>query len=302
MATPAFTMLRETIEARRRGIDGDVLHFVADTGPLYKSRRPSVVTVHGVASRWVDNIRKPWLDEVWRYRVRQAIRSTDRVITVSNSSAQDIQDVFGIDRSSISVIPHGIETEKFRTPVEVSDSIASVLPKEFVLYLGNIEPRKNLRELIEAFRTPDIRDLGVPLVIAGKPAWDFQEIMQAIDATPNVIHLGFVSDTDRTALMQRCQLFVFPSLYEGFGFPVLEALSAGAVVLASRRGSLQEVAGPSLALHDLGAAGIAEGLVSALTSPEARESCRRLGPQWAMNFSWDRSVDSHIALYRSVAS
>jgi glycosyltransferase involved in cell wall biosynthesis len=300
MSNAPLTMVRETLEGLRRGGPNEVLHSVSDTGLLVPGPRPTVVTVHGVASRWIDGVRSPAKEAVWRFRVGRAIKSSDRVITVSNSSANDIQDVFGLSPEKITVIHHGIEIKKFSTPTELSPELQAIIPKQFALYLGNIEPRKNLGALISAFNDPELSKLDVPLIIAGKPAWDFKSTMDAIEASPNVMHIGFVSDSDRTALMQQCTLFLFPSLYEGFGFPVLEALAAGAVVASSRRGSLEEVAGPALPLKQLDADGLAEGIVGALTDENRRRNCSESGPAWASRFSWDDSIRSHIEVYESM--
>ncbi|MFU8945398.1 glycosyltransferase family 4 protein [Mycetocola zhadangensis] len=299
---PQITMFRETLAALQRGKPGDILHYVADTGPLVQTRRPSVVTVHGVASRWIDTARTPSQDAVWRTRVRRAIDATERIITVSHSSADDVQNVFDVSPDRITTIYHGIDVEKFSARTELSDELATRLPLKFALYLGNIEPRKNLVELVRAFDRPELKAMGVPLVIAGKPAWNSEDSMRAISRSENVHHLGFVSDLDRVALMQACAVFVFPSLYEGFGFPVLEALSAGAVVTTSRRGSLAEVSGPALELQDLSAEGIASGVIDALTNTKARSDCRVSGLSWASQFTWDESVDKHVEVYKSLAA
>lgn len=299
---PQITMLRESQAALQRGLPGDILHYLADTGPLVRTRRPSVVTVHGVASRWIDTARTASQERVWRARVRKAIESTDRVITVSKSSADDIEHVFGIAPDRITTINHGIDVPTFSEPQGVSPELARRLPTQFALYVGNIEPRKNLVELVNAFRLRELKSLSVPLVIAGRPAWNASESMRAISDSDDVIYLGYVSDADRVALMQMCSVFVFPSLYEGFGFPVLEALAAGAVVTTSRRGSLAEVAGPSLEMASLDADGIADGITFALTDDEARSTCQSEGPMWAERFSWQESVDKHIAVYKSLVA
>jgi glycosyltransferase involved in cell wall biosynthesis len=299
-SNPHSTLLMETLAARGSGRPGDILHFVADTGPLLRCRRPSVVTVHGVASRWIDTARTPTQESVWRTRVRRAIDSTDRIITVSHSSADDIQNVFGISADRISTIYHGIDVAKFSTPTQLSPQLAETLPSKFALYVGNIEPRKNLVELVKAFDLPELKAIGLPLVIAGKPAWNSEESMRAIHASPNVHYVGYVSDSDRIALMQASEVFVFPSLYEGFGFPVLEALAAGAVVTTSRKGSLAEVSGPALEIQDLSAEGVASGVVNALTDANARAQCLQAGLTWAATFSWDDSVDKHVEIYKSL--
>lgn len=295
---PAATLLKENLAAWQGG-EG-LLHYVADTGPLLGTRRPSVVTVHGVASRWIDVARSPLKSKIWSTRVSRAIRSVNHVITVSESSARDVQEVFGVPPEGITTIPHGIDVDQFSTRETLSDEVRQRVAGPFVLYLGNIEPRKNLDPLVRAFGRPEVRELGAQLVIAGKPAWDYDSTMRLIEDSPNVTHLGFVADSDRVALMQHCEVFAFPSLYEGFGFPVVEALAAGAVVVASRRGSLAEVAGPSLAFEELDETGIAAGLVRALKDTDSQDACRRDGLAWAQRFSWQASVDAHIDVYERV--
>lgn len=297
---PALTMMQETMTGLRRGAPDELLHYVADTGPLVRTRRPSVVTVHGVASRWVSIARTSRQERIWRTRVQRAIDSTDHVITVSNSSADDIHEVFGVERDRLTTIEHGIDVPRFAVKHALSDEIAAQVPEKFVLYLGNIEPRKNLPPLVEAFSLPEVRALGIKLVIAGKPAWNSKESLEAIDGSPDVVRLGFVSDEDRTALMQSATVFAFPSLYEGFGFPVVEALAAGAVVITSDRGSLAEVAGPSLRFPSLDPEGIAAGVVTAVTDSEARAKCLEGGFEWASQYTWDASIEKHIEAYRKV--
>lgn len=297
---PLMTMASENFQAISRGQKEEILHYVADTGPLVPCSRPSVLTLHGVASRWITTARNPRQEAVWRARVKRAIRSVDRVITVSESSADDISAVFSIDRNDLTVIPHGIDVPMFSERRELDFDVSNKLPASYALYVGNIEPRKNLVNLIRAFNNPRLRSTGVPLVIAGKPAWNHGETMELIESSDNVIYLGFVSDQQRVALMQQCSLFVFPSLYEGFGFPVLEALAAGAVVASSDRGSLRDVAGPSLVLQDLSPGGLAESIELALGDFQLRETCLENGKKWASEFSWARSVATHVAVYRGL--
>ncbi|WP_216659941.1 glycosyltransferase family 1 protein [Paenarthrobacter sp. CM16] len=278
---------------------GFVLHYSADTGPLLPTRAPSVVTVHGVASRWITTARSARQEKIWRTRVQRAIHSTDAVITVSRSSADDVSEVFGIDPALITTIPHGIDTEYFAQRRVLSERLQHLRSVPYVLYLGNIEPRKNLIELVRAFSLPPLKDLGVKLVIAGKPAWNAAETMAAIESA-GIEHLGFVDDDERVALMQHAALFAFPSLYEGFGFPVLEALASGTAVICSDRGSLKEVAGPSLVFEDTDAESIARGIAGAFSNSTATRHSEDAGLAWARRFSWDASVEAHTAVYEKV--
>ncbi|MFJ4029162.1 glycosyltransferase family 4 protein [Paenarthrobacter sp. NPDC089989] len=296
----ALTAVSETWQGLTLpAVPGSVLHYSADTGPLLPTRAPSVVTVHGVASRWITTARSPRQEKIWRTRVQRAIASTDAVITVSNSSANDVAEVFGVDPSRITTIPHGIDTNYFSAPRELSQRLQHLRSTPYVLYLGNIEPRKNLVALVEAFSLSPLKELGVKLVIAGKPAWNAEESMAVITAA-GVEHLGFVDDDERVALMQHATLFAFPSLYEGFGFPVLEALAAGTPVICSDRGSLKEVAGPSLLFEDTDAESITRGIADALGSSTALDDVRRTGLEWVRQFSWDASVDAHTTVYERV--
>ncbi|KNX36183.1 glycosyltransferase family 4 protein [Luteipulveratus halotolerans] len=297
---PALTMLGESLHGLRRHDDSTVLHYSADTGPLLRTRGRSVATVHGVASRWIDVARTPRQEAVWRGRVRRAISSTDRLITVSHSAARDIAEVFDVPADEIVVIHHGIDQDAFATARTVSAEVEARLPDQFLLYVGNIEPRKNLVELIGAVETLRRRGSGLPLVIAGRPAWNFAETMSRIEASPDVVHLGFVSDGDRAALMQRCTAFVFPSLYEGFGFPVLEAMAAGAPVITSPRGSLAEVAGPSWQTDRLDAVGIAAAVEDALGDTVWLADAAERGRTWATQFSWETSIARHVDVYESL--
>lgn len=300
---PEVTALHETAYGLKQAHRGTICHYVADTGPLLSTKNPSIVTVHGIASRWTNVARSARQDALWRYRVRRAIASTDALITVSRSSAGDVAAEFDVPKSSIHVIPHGIDVDKFARPTTLTPEASKWrLPENFVLYLGNIEPRKNVDNLVRAFQTEELLTLNVPLVIAGKPAWNFSDTMAEIERARNVIHLGFVSDQDRVALMQQCSLFVFPSHYEGFGFPVLEAMAAGAVVACSQRGSLEEVAGPAIRMTDLSPEGVAQSILSALTDESARQRCTETGTDWARSFSWDNSVSAHIDVYRQVST
>lgn len=295
---PALTMLSESVFGLKKLGDNHVTHYVADTGALLRGPNPTVVTVHGVASRWIEGTRSPGKEKLWRARVSRAVVASDSVITVSNSSANDICEIFNIAREKITVIPHGIDVAKFSIRETYTPAMLTrLLPEKFVLYLGNIEPRKNLVNLIKAFQLPELKKSGIHLLIAGRPAWDYGEVMQMIESSANVQHLGFVSDTDRIALMQNCDLFVFPSLYEGFGFPVVEALAAGAVVVSTRRGSLAEVAGPALVLDGVTPEELCRDITISLSDDVQRAECQNSGLAWAQRFSWEQSIQRHVDVY-----
>src|SRR4051794_21183495 len=159
----------------------------------------------------------------------------------SQSSARDVAEVFGVSAADISVISHGIDTDYGVAHAEdaPTEKVERVRPGEYILYIGNIEPRKNLDALLDAYARLKRRNAGLPpLVLAGRPAWNYKHVLKKIEqAGPSVLWLGFVSQAEKIWLLRNCALFVFPSLYEGFGFPVLEALACGAPVLCTEAGS-----------------------------------------------------------------
>lgn len=275
----------------------DILHYTADTGPFLGTRLPTLVTVHGIASRHTQVARTSAQDRVWRKRVQHAIDAADRVITVSKSSANDIEAEFSIDPSRLSVIPHGID-HIGSTSGEVSSRVHELIDgAPFLLYLGNIEPRKNLDQLVEAVGF----DLHAPrLVIAGRPAWNFESTMAQIAEAPNVTYLGYVSDAERAILLERCLLFLFPSHYEGFGLPVLEAMSHGAPVLCSNRGSLAEVGGPAFRLDSLHSRDIRRRIDEVLADDAALAEAREAGPAWSSRYTWASSALAHEQLYKEL--
>ncbi|MGB3772580.1 MAG: glycosyltransferase family 1 protein [Rhodococcus sp. (in: high G+C Gram-positive bacteria)] len=300
---PATTLLHENIARYTSKSPGTMIHYLADTGSLLGGGAPSVVTVHGIASRWIDGVRSRTQELVWRSRVARAIATSEAVITPSDSSAADIAEIFDVSADVIRVVPHGIEhATNFDLDPEISlsESIRHRVPSNYLLYVGNIEPRKNIPALVRAMNAPSVRALGLKLVIAGKPAWNFEDSMEAISASIDVVYLGFVSDSDRNILMKRCAAFIFPSRYEGFGFPVLEALSLGCLVITSDRGSLAEVAGPSWRIEELDSGGIAAAIVQAMQDTNWSRRCVAEAPSWVSKFSWRRSVASHHDIYCEV--
>jgi alpha-1,3-rhamnosyl/mannosyltransferase len=284
----------------------DILHYPADTGPVRRCRRARiVVTVHGVASHHVAGIRNARQEAVWRARVRAAIAASNAVVTVSESSANDLIAALNVRAKDIEVIPHGIDHDRFRVldRSTVRDQLARLgLPDEFLLYVGNVEPRKNLERLVAAVgrvRKP----YRVPLVIAGKARWNARRSLDAIERSADAIYLGPVSQDALVALMNAAVLFTFPSLYEGFGFPVLESMACGTPVVTSAAGALGEVVGTAAELVDPeDVQSIANGIERVLLDDARASSLRSAGLERAARFSWHRSAEAHALLFRRLAA
>lgn len=254
---------------------------------------PHVVTVHDVAF-----VHAP--ERFSKHGVRVMRRGLDRcrradlVLCPSRATAADLV-ALGFDEGRLRVVPWGVD----RVDVDQREldrvRIAHLLPAEFVLFVGTIEPRKNLRGLVEAMRfLPDL-----PLVVAGADGWGGAADDAGIADHDGVRFLGFVPQPDLRPLMQAATVFAYPSLQEGFGLPILEAMAQGTPVVTSRGSSTEEVAGGAASLADpADPASIAEA-IRVVLADRTRFSTAALGR--AARLSWDATVEATVAAYREVA-
>ena len=288
-------------EAARSGLDA--LHFPADTGPVLSlGRLPLVVTVHGVAALHVPGIRGRAATQVWMARTRRAARCASVVITVSESSARDVRQLAFPHRLRVEVIPHGVDHQKFlpATPSELVGARAHhALERPYALFVGNLEPRKNLAAVIAAVETLNSRGTDLELIVAGKPAWRPDGTLAAISRSDNVRQIGWVEDDELRGLMSGSRVFVFPSLYEGFGLPVLEAMACGAPVVCTRRGFLPEVGGGApVYAADTDADSLCAAIQSCLDLP--RDILAERGIARAAEYHWQFSAAGHLRVFASI--
>lgn len=233
------------------------------------------------------------------------LRRADGIVTISRSTQQEMERYYGPLPTPSHVIYPGVDS-RFQ-PVTDTRSLEAVrdryrLPARFVLYVGTIEPRKNLPVLIRAFG--QAAPSGVDLVLAGKKGWLYAETFAQVEAlglADQVHFTGFVEDADLPALLSLPELFVYPSLSEGFGLPVLEAMACGAPVITSNVSSLPEVAGDAGLLVDpLDVAALAAAMQTVLAEPARREVMAAAGRKQAAHFSWRRCAQETLALYEEL--
>jgi glycosyltransferase involved in cell wall biosynthesis len=233
--------------------------------------------------------------------IGRAVRRAASLICISNATLQDLTRKFPAAQDKSSVVP--LAAAPLFSSERPEAELAEVrrrygLKRPFVLSTGTLEPRKNLPRLIAAFAslTDDVRR-GHQLVIVGPSGWQTDETMAAARANPeDVLWLGFVPDTDLAALYQACCAFCYPSLYEGFGLPLLEALQSGAPSITSNLSSLPEIGGSAARYVDpYDVNQIRAALSEVLVTPELRQELRRRGPEQAASFSWDRSAREMLA-------
>jgi glycosyltransferase involved in cell wall biosynthesis len=256
-------------------------------------------------------------DESKRYydQVYRAAQDADALIALSNSARDDIVSLLGVAPEKVAVIPAAAR-EEFRPPTDFRQAQelaarALGLPGDgggYILFVGTIEPRKNLPTLLEAYRKllDGNRVSPAPaLVLAGREGWLFEQVHAKIDELKlrEHVHLpGGVDDAALVSLYQGALAFAMPSLYEGFGLPVLEAMQSGVPVVSSNAGSLAEVAGDAAILVDpRDVEGWTAGLERVLLDQEAAARLVEAGLRQARRFSWERAARETWALYGKVA-
>ena len=287
----------------------DVFHAPHYVLPVLSGSR-SVVTIHDC----IHLMFPQYLPNRAAYAYAQAsiwaaTHKASRILTVSESSKRDILRFFDVPPERIAVIHNAID-ERFREQPPESEMVRVreryELQGTFVLYAGNVKPHKNLERLIEAFHL--VRQSGlddVKLVIIGDEVSKYAELRRAVhryNLHKYVRFLGYMPDETLAVLYRLTSVFVFPSLYEGFGLPPLEAMASGAPVVTSNVSSLPEVAGEAAVLVDpYDPQSIADGIRRVLTEPELREELRARGLRRANEFSWEQSIRRVRQIYGEVA-
>jgi glycosyltransferase involved in cell wall biosynthesis len=261
-----------------------------------------------------------WKRRFWHIFInsKKICRRADQIITVSNSSADDISSQYGIAPDKIVVIPSAIG-ENFH-PMDRNDpKLIEVkekyqLPFKFILFLGTIEPRKNILSVIKAYvalqekaeKEKDENILRYKLVIAGSSGWLGEEIFKAIEDSrfkEKIILPGFISDKDKAYVYNLSSLFVYPSFFEGFGFPPLEAMACGVPVVTANNSSLPEICGKAGVLIDPSKPEeLLEAIEQILENKDLREKMIKLGFDQAKKFSWKKTAQETLQVLHNASN
>ncbi len=282
----------------------DILFVPAHVVPLVHPR--SVVTIHDLGYLHEPESHPPASRRHLHLSTRWSVHAARRVIAISTATHRDLVRAYGVPEGKIRVVHHGVGPE-FRPASReaVAEMKARLgLPARYVLAVGTIQPRKNLGCLAGAMRSVRECDLPHHLVVAGKRGWLAEVVEREVEASgmAGLVHwAGYVSPADLPALYTGADAFCFPSLYEGFGLPALEAMACGVPTLISDRGALPEVAGTAAIVVDAAdEQAIGAALVRLLTDADLRRRLVTQGSARAALFTWDRTAAQTLDILREV--
>ncbi len=279
--------------------------------PPPTSSRGVVMVVHDLAHERLGDGMAPHLNDRWRRRLDRWLGRAAAVLVPSVATREDLVAGHPVDPAKVQVVPLGVDVDGY-APVSPStvDAVRDRfgIDRPYALFVGGVDPRKNLHALVRAFASVDP---GTQLVIAGGPVrWNpgANERLDALlgsldhDVRSRIVRTGWVSDTDKVALLTGATLLAYPSLYEGFGFPVLEAFAAGVPVLTSSVSSLPEVAGDAAILVDpRDEDAIAAGLAQLFGDPDLCGVLSAAGLVRAAGFTWERCARTTVEALHGAA-
>lgn len=273
------------------------------------TRGKKVVTVHDmVVKACPETVRKKTL---WflRRTLKASIRRADHIVTDSEFSKKEILKYYNVPKDKISVVYCGVDFERFK-PLEDKELLNKVkekygIDKEYFLYLGTLEPRKNLVRLVQAYAEAKKGKEDFPcLVLAGGKGWMYEEIfhtVQTLGLEQDVLFTGYVADEEVSVLMAGAFAFCFPSIYEGFGMPVLEAMACGTPVLTSKNSSMEEIAGEETVLVDaMSVEDITKGLVRLFEDAELRMKLSEQGLSKVKEYTWEAGAKQLMQVYEDL--
>ena len=281
----------------------DLFHGTNYEIPFW-SRRPTVVTIHDLSLMLLTGVHTKELMWRGRWRLPWMAKRASRIITPSNSIKKELCEAFDIPPDKVAVTPEAPRPVfKRREDRELLRRLE--IEGDFILFVGTIEPRKNLRRLVKAFdQMLRNTSLSPKLVIAGGKGWmmdDFVSFIEEKGVADRVCLTGYLQDEDLCTLYSTCTAFIYPSLYEGFGLPPLEAMACGAPVITSRTPALMETVGNAARLVDPKDIGdIAQAMTEMLSDQKTREHYAELGKVHVKQFSWEQTALKTLDVYREV--
>ncbi|MGR3302584.1 MAG: glycosyltransferase family 4 protein, partial [Candidatus Scalindua sp.] len=286
----------------------DLFHYTDHALSLLQRAHPTIITVHDIAYVRFPNLLNKSRQIYKKYILNKSIKKADIIIADSYSTKRDIIEFFNVDEKKIKVVHLGVES-RFRPISNVSNvedyRTRNNLPSKMILNIGTLEPRKNVVTLIKAFKKLQEKWLkDYVLVIAGEKGWLYKRIFEEIKSSgveQSIILLGVVRDEDLPMLYNCADIFVYPSLYEGFGLPPLEAMACGIPVITSNTSSLPEVIGEAGIMVDPDDVNsLCESMYNLLKDKKLWNRMSNMGREKSKLFSWEETAKKIVEIYDEV--
>lgn len=285
----------------------DVLHSPDFIPPRRVGKVARVITVHDLNFLLYPQFQTPDSLRYYAGNIRAAVREADHILAVSRSASDDLGNLLGVPAEKITVQPEGVTPDFRPLPVqEVQGTLRRLnLPATYLLFVGTLEPRKNLTGLLEAYHTLLGDSAVLPLVVVGQRGWLYEPIFEKAAELGLGEHVRWcenVTPADLPAVYNGAAALVLPSFYEGFGLPALEAMACGIPTVVSKRGALPEVVGDTGLMIDPDRPdSLVEALRCILTDSELRQRSSQSGLMRAAMFTWQRSAEIALSVYRLVS-
>lgn len=282
----------------------DIIHFTNYLVPILRlSSAKYVVTIHDLTAwRFPETLPQTYVFYI-KWAISHAVKTVDLILTVSEALKREIVDLFEIDNQKIRVIYNGVAENFWELPKRSSDERGVVqekfgIKKDFLLFVGTLEERKNIMTLVKAFEIIS-NYKNLQLVLVGRPGYGFSRLSQYLDEhhlKGDVVLTGYVSEEEKIALYDSASVFAYPSIYEGFGIPLVEAMVRRVPIVASRIPATEEVAGEAAVYYDnlYDHEALAKEILRVLENESLRDDMVRKGFQQAQKFSWEKIVKQYL--------
>lgn len=286
----------------------DIIHTLHPFSPVSMLGK-QIITIHDLTPLINPEWFVPLHSEKFRFIISKAVKRTDLIIADSNSTKKDIVKFFNINAEKIEVIY--LAADEIYKPIQEKEFIEKTkkkygIDKKYILFVGTIEPRKNLVRLLSVFKQIKHHIKDYQLVICGQPGWKTKTFFSKLNSFPeevkkDIILTGYVPREEQLLLYNGCELFIYPSLYEGFGLPVLEAMSCGVPVITSNISSLPEVGGDAVILvNPEDEDEIGNAIIKVLEDKNLRELLIRKGIERSKLFNWRKTAEETLKIYKKV--
>ncbi len=286
----------------------DILHDPCGIAPFLapRGRYRKVTTIHDTLPAVYPKTQPLLTRIVFSTLVARAGATSDAILTVSRTSADDLCRYYGFAPAKVHVTPNGVHRAVRLSPALLRATFERLgVQQPYFLYVGALHPRKNIRRVLEAFRKLREFHREASLVIAGPPSWgahgELKAVLGSAGGQSGIVFTDFLSDDDLNSLYQGAHALVFPSLYEGFGLPVLEAMSHGAPVITSNVSALPEVAGAAALLVDpTSVEAIFTAMARLIEDLPLHAELRRKGFERSTEFTWEKTAAGTLEIYETL--